>query len=181
MRVPALCAALLLLLGACDSAQEPAPDVAETEAAAIEANAIVLRGDGIVAGPESFYFNAGETEVTRALGAALGITGESQQLEECGAGPLTATRYGEGLTVNFQEGVLVGWTLSAGEAGVGEVSLEGPVQLGSPRGEAEAAPGFAMVEGSTLGEEFTLGETIGGFFDGTRIDMLYAGTQCFFR
>ena len=55
------------------------------------------------------------------------------------------------------------------------------MQIGSPRSAVLAAPGYAAVEGSTLGEEFALGDAIGGFIAGDAVEMLYAGTQCFFR
>ncbi len=55
------------------------------------------------------------------------------------------------------------------------------MQLASPRAIVEAAPGFAKVEASTLGEEFALGQNIGGFIAGDKVEMLYGGTQCFFR
>ena len=42
-------------------------------------------------------------------------------------------------------------------------------------------PGFAMIEGSTLGEEFMVGDELAGFFEDGAVVMLYAGTQCFFR
>ena len=61
------------------------------------------------------------------------------------------------------------------------MKLAGDVQVGSARNVAEAAPGYAAVEGSTLGEEFALGERIGGFITADKVEMLYAGTQCFFR
>jgi hypothetical protein len=32
-----------------------------------------------------------------------------------------------------------------------------------------------------LGEEFALGPKIGGFIKADKVEMLYAGTQCFFR
>ncbi|MDP4604594.1 MAG: aspartate-semialdehyde dehydrogenase, partial [Erythrobacter sp.] len=64
---------------------------------------------------------------------------------------------------------------------IATVKLAGDVQLGSSRTALEAAPGFTRVEGSTLGEEFALGDRIGGFVEGDAVSMLYAGTQCFFR
>jgi hypothetical protein len=89
------------------------------------------------------------------------------------------------LTLHFQEGRLVGWNWHLAQDGdapaTGTVKLAGDVQVGSARNAAEAAPGFAVVEGSTLGEEFALGPKIGGFIKADKVEMLYAGTQCFFR
>ncbi|MEE4318086.1 MAG: aspartate-semialdehyde dehydrogenase, partial [Erythrobacter sp.] len=105
--------------------------------------------------------------------------------KECGAGPITFTDFSGGLTAHFQEGRLVGWNWHLAQEGdapaSGVVKLAGEVQVGSPRSVAEAAPGYAPVEGSTLGEEFALGQRIGGFIAGDSVEMLYAGTQCFFR
>ena len=104
---------------------------------------------------------------------------------ECGAGPITFTDFADGLTAHFQQGRLVGWTWHAPQDGdgpaTGSVKLPGTVQVGSARAVIEAEPGFSKVEGSTLGEEFALGSNIGGFIKGDVVEMLYAGTQCFFR
>lgn len=87
--------------------------------------------------------------------------------------------------MHFQQGRLVGWNwhaLQDGDTpGPGTVRLKGGVEIGSPRAVVETAPGFSRVEGSTLGEEFALGGKIGGFIEGDSVEMLYAGTQCFFR
>jgi hypothetical protein len=61
------------------------------------------------------------------------------------------------------------------------VALAGDVQVGTARAIVAAASGFTLVEGSTLGEEFALGDKVGGFIAGDKVEMLYAGTQCFFR
>jgi hypothetical protein len=101
------------------------------------------------------------------------------------SGPVTFTDFAGGLTVHFQDGRMVGWNWHLAQDGdtppTGTVKVAGDVQVGSARELAEAAPGFAMVEGSTLGEEFALGEAVGGFIKTDKVEMLYAGTQCFFR
>ena len=53
--------------------------------------------------------------------------------------------------------------------------------VGTDRAQVEAMGGFSMIEGSTLGDEFVLGEELAGFFEDGKVSMLYAGTQCFFR
>lgn len=177
-----------LALAACDSGGVPSPaDQLEgrTEQAPIAANAVALRSDGLSAGAESFYFAAGQSEVEAALAKALGPALRSGENPECGAGPVTFTDFAGGLTVHFQEGRLVGWNWHEVQDGdtpaTGTVSLPGKVQLGSARSVLEAAPGFGRIEGSTLGEEFALGGKIGGFVEADKVEMLYAGTQCFFR
>ena len=185
--------ALLALAGAlalagCDSGTVPSPaqrQAGEAMPAPIAANAVELRSEGLAAGSEAFFFAAGQKEVETALAKVLGPVLRTGANNECGAGPFTFTDFAGGLTVHFQEGRMVGWKWYLAQDGdtppTGTVKLAGDVQLGSPRSVAEAAPGFAMVEGSTLGEEFALGEAVGGFIKADKVEMLYAGTQCFFR
>ncbi len=171
----------LLALASCDSGEVPTP----TEAAQlrpsspqIAANEVVLRGEGLTAGSEAFYFAAGEAEVRAALTSALGNPESEGPNEECGAGPMLFVNYPGELTVNFQEGRLIGWNLS--ESGE-QIRVEGDVQVGTSADEAETASGFATMTESTLGDEFSVGQHIGGFIEEGSVEMLYAGTQCFFR
>jgi hypothetical protein len=177
-----------LVLAGCDSGGVPSPAEkleGKAEQAPLAANVVELRSDGLSAGAESFYFAAGQTEVEAALTKALGPVLRSGDNPECGAGPITFTDFAGGLTAHFQEDRLVGWNWHLPQDGdakaSGTVSLPGKVQVGSARAVLETAPGFAKVEGSTLGEEFALGQAIGGFIAGDKVEMLYAGTQCFFR
>ena len=188
MRVPLLILVGALALAGCDSGEVPSPaerQQGEGAQAPVAADMVELRAEGLTAGTEAFYFAAGQQEVEAALVAALGPVLRTGENRECGAGPVTFTDFGGGLTAHFQEGRLVGWnwhTPQDGDAPTrGTIRLPGDVQLGAPRAALEAAPGFARVEGSTLGEEFALGERIGGFVTGDKVEMLYAGTQCFFR
>ena len=185
--------ALAVLAGAaalagCDSGDVPSPaerQQSEAAPAPVAANAVELRSDGLSAGAESFYFAAGQAEVEAALTKALGAKLRSGENPECGAGPITFTDFAGGLTAHFQEDRLVGWNWHLPQDGDakagGTVSLPGKVQVGTARAVLEAAPGFAPIQGSTLGEEFALGQKIGGFIAGDKVEMLYAGTQCFFR
>ena len=188
MRLALLTLAGALALAGCDSGEVPSPaerQQGDVAGQALAANTVELRGEGLAAGPEAFYFAAGQTEVETALAKALGAPLRSGSNNECGAGPITFTDFAGGLTAHFQEGRLVGWNWHLAQDGdrpaSGVVRLAGEVQVGSPREVAEAAPGFAPVAGSTLGEEFALGQRIGGFIGGDAVEMLYAGTQCFFR
>lgn len=184
----ALAAAFAIALGGCDSGEVPSPaerQQGEAPPQAVAPNIVELRGEGLSAGPEAFYFAAGQTEVEAALAKALGAPLRSGQNPECGAGPITFTDFAGGLTAHFQDGRLVGWNWHLAQDGdrpaSGVVKLAGAVQVGSARSILEAAPGFAPITGSTLGEEFALGSAIGGFVKGDAVEMLYAGTQCFFR
>jgi hypothetical protein len=177
-----------LVLAGCDSGAVPSPSEREAGLSGqqpVAADVVELRAQGLVAGPEAFYFAAGQKEVETALARVLGAPLRSGSNPECGAGPVHFTDFPGGLTAHFQQGRLVGWNWHLAQDGDtparGTVKLAGTVQLGMARSLVEAAPGFAPVAGSTLGEEFALGEAIGGFIAGDAVEMLYAGTQCFFR
>ena len=170
-------------LAGCGGSDVPAgDDAASGEAAAGQAmvseELVALRGDGLSVGGESFYFAAGQTEVEAALTKLLGEATQTGEMAECGAGPMVQTSFSGGLTVNFQDGGLVGW-FSDEEAA--NISATQNIAVGTPRATVENAPGFAAVEGSTLGEEFSYGKGLGGFFEAGAVSALYAGTQCFFR
>lgn len=188
MRLGLVALAGALALAACDSGEVPSPAERQQGEGAeqpLAADAVELRAEGLAAGSEAFYFAAGQQEVETALAKALGAPLRSGSNPECGAGPITFTDFAGGLTAHFQQGRLVGWNWHLAQDGdapaTGVVKLAGEVQVGSARSLAEAAPGYAPVEGSTLGEEFALGQRIGGFIAGDKVEMLYAGTQCFFR
>lgn len=179
MRATALAITALLLAG-CDSNDVPSPaERLEGEVVApVDEGKVSLRADGLSAGAESFFFAAGETEVQSALAASLGEDGEVIAIDECGAGPMTFANYSGNLSVNFQDGNLVGWSLSEAHE---SVAYDGGVAIGMARETVEAIPGFAVIEDSTLGDEFIVGGEIAGFFEEGKVSMLYAGTQCFFR
>jgi hypothetical protein len=188
MRPALLAIAAVLVLTGCDSGEVPSPaERLEGEAApaSVAQDAVELRGEGLAAGAEAFFFAAGQKEVEASIAKALGAPLRSGQNSECGAGPVTFTDFAGGLTVHFQKDRLVGWNWhlpqDGDRAATGTIKLAGNVQIGSARSVAEAAPGFAPIEDSTLGEEFALGARIGGFVEGDAVEMLYAGTQCFFR
>lgn len=176
----ALATFALLALAACGDSGVPPPGQEKLRASEpqVAANEVVLRAEGLVAGPEAFYFSAGKNEVEAALSKALGEPVERSENAECGSGPMQFTEYQGGLIVNFQSGNLSGWN-ARGEGGA--MRLAGDVQVGSTRAEAEQADGFTAIPSSTLGDEFALGNAMGGFFEGDRVVMMYAGSQCFFR
>ena len=188
MRLALVALAGALVLAGCDSGDVPSPaerQQGKGAQAQVAANVVELRGDGLTAGAEAFYFAAGQVEVEKALAKTLGAALRTGDNTECGAGPITFTDFAGGLTAHFQQGRLVGWNWHLAQDGdapaTGVVKLPGDVQVGSARSMVEGAPGFGPVNGSTLGEEFALGSTLGGFIKGDAVGMLYAGTQCFFR
>lgn len=175
-----------LALAACDSGNVPSPTdrmndpAAGAESVAIEG--VELRGDGLVAGAEAFYFSAGQNEVVGSLSALLGEPVDNAANEECGAGPMQFASFAGGLTVNFKDGLLVGWNLGrADDAEAQQIAVVGDVQIGSDRAAATSADGYKPFAESTLGDEFSLGPRLGGFIEEDAVSMMYAGTQCFFR
>lgn len=122
-------------------------------------------------------FGSGRRVVENAIGRAFGRGGTRSSSDECGAGPMEFSSI-DGLTLNFQADRFVGWSLDAPSP---LTTIDG-VGIGSTRAEIEQDRTVTLVEDSTLGAEFRAGG-IGGFFDGEggRANMLYAGTQCFFR
>lgn len=91
-------------------------------------------------------------------------------IEECGAGPVTAAYWRNGLTANFLDGDFVGWTVT--EPGL-------PVAGGLSVG---IVPPPVPMARTTLGREFEqngvwalIGE------DSTAITVLWSGISCFFR
>jgi len=178
-------AMLGLVLASCDSGEVPTPTEQQTlrpPSPEVTSEAVELHGDGLTAGPEAFYFAAGRTEVEAALAGSLGKASATGENEECG---LEFTDYSGGLTVNFQDGSLAGWNWRLPQDGdapaSGDLSITGDVQLDTAQAEAEAVEGFAIFADSTLGEEFMIGDKVGGFFEEGKVSMLYAGLQCFFR
>ncbi len=176
-----LIAAPLLVLTACDDGSVPSPEDRMNgagEVAAIDESLVSLRGDGMIVGAEAFYFAAGQTEVETALAEALGEARENIELDECGAGPMVATNYPGGLTVNFQNGNLAGWRV---DEATDNVVVSSDVAIGTPRADLEALSGYSVIPDSTLGEEFIISGEVAGFVEADTVSMIYAGVQCFFR
>ncbi|MCK0128137.1 aspartate-semialdehyde dehydrogenase [Erythrobacter sp. F6033] len=177
-----LALALILGVAACDSSNVPSPAERQSGAAApieaVDETLVSLRGDGLAAGAEAFYFAAGQNEVTAALTATLDERTGGGPMPECGAGPMENASFSGGLTVNFKDGIFVGWFHNNGSD---QIAVDGEFGIGASRADVEALPGFTLIEDSTLGEEFALGDRIGGFFENGKVSTIYAGTQCFFR
>ncbi len=188
-----------LALAACSqSAPEETGETAEValretpNLPADPAGVIRLRGDGLeVTGPLGTMLTFGslrtpvETEVAKVLGEARDAGTNS----ECGAGAMAFTEYPGGLTLNFQEGALVGWSLRDGTSGTGgksaDIATAEGIGLDSSQLELAAAYEVEMIADSTLGEEFTTPAGIFGFLTGegaaSEVESLHGGTNCFFR
>lgn len=163
--------ALFLAVTACDDGltpggKEPVPST------------VVLRGEGIEADGAVLPFSADRTQVEEAVNAVLGEPEARTSFDECGAGPMQFTRYANGFTVNFQKEALVGWFYDKANP---KVALANGITVGTPRERVGASPQFLPIEGSTLGEEFSLGEAVGGFLEAGKVASLYGGVNCFFR
>ena len=193
--------AILAVLAACS---QPVPE-AETERSTRSAPAkpaettepaiaiapaaaprLTLFADGfIVDGQRAAPLRFGNTraDVIAAVRAELGSAATSANAE-CGAGAMEFARFGD-LTLNFLDGVFVGW-LAGPEADA--VTVDG-VLLGSTLGAIKRERSAALVSESTLEGEFEYassdGGTIGGFLSGegdaAQVTQLYAGVNCFFR
>jgi len=92
---------------------------------------------------------------------------------ECGAGPVTAAAWPDGLTLNFQQDAFVGWVNSDPE-----LDVAGGFRAGQPRVEMPQV----SFQVTTLGSEFSRSDVSGILTeDDARVRLLWAGTTCFFR
>jgi hypothetical protein len=118
------------------------------------------------------------SDVTLFRGAAPTISENS----ECGAGPVTFASWGDGLSLLFQQGALVGWSADD-ETPRGFTTLTG-IGVGSTVGQLRAAhPGVELTTDS-LGPEFSA-DDVHGLASGTgpnaTVTHLWAGVSCHFR
>ena len=168
---------------------EPLP-AAEPETTEIARNGhILLDGNGFtviddVYG-EEHRLDFGDTiqHVAAFLTPVQVQNGDVTSMNECGAGPLELHSHGM-LQVNVQDGRFVGWYLD--DRGVERsvaATLENGSGLDSP---ISALPGTPEIyPDSTIGHEFGLASGVYGLLsdDGPegKVEVLWAGTNCFFR
>lgn len=176
--------AAMLALAACESDTSPAGE-AEVDVAADASGdpaTIDLQAGGLTLPPQDgeealevpFGSMRSATEIT--LATVLGEVSARESNGECPAGAMEMTRY-EGLVLNFQDDKFVGWSATE------------PYLPTETRAQLLANGGIELVDDSTLGEEFTIGDTavaaISGMFTGAQDDAqvssLWAGTNCIFR
>jgi len=198
MRWTMIGAAALALAGCSESAPEDAAEgseftMQETPNLPADPDGVVrLRGDGLeVTGPlgTMLTFGSLRAPVEAELAKVFGEARDAGTNTECGAGPIAFTEYPGGLTLNFQEGSLVGWSLRDGDSEIGgesaDVATAEGIALDSSEAELAAAYEVEMMTDSTLGEEFTTPAGIFGFLTGEgaerEVESLHAGTNCFFR
>jgi len=132
---------------------------------------------------DDLAFGAPRDRIETYLTSILGEPIARHSNNECGAGPMQMSDYAGLLTVNFQDDKLVGWLLQ-------DDGTSNPVRVTEALGVENTISdlrvgldGFSLVDDSTLGNEFTSAQGIGGFLDEKSIgvDAFYAGTNCFFR
>ena len=190
-----VCVLAVLLLAGCHPADKgparPAEAVAKPSPSARPkpVSKAVVDADGITfdsrAGKtREINFGATRAEVDAMAERFFGKPDELSENAECGAGPMQFSRYGP-LTMNFQNGKLVGWLAREGP----EVVTSDGIRPGAFMRDLRIARSARMIEDSTLEGEFDYlaadGHTIGGFATGegrdAKIASLYAGANCFFR
>ena len=189
-------AAMLLLMTGCKPAAEAptAPPMPEPAAAgpAAATTAVSLDGEGLrfvdrASGRTSLLaFGAPRVGAEEALARVAGAAADRNSSSECGAGPMDFTRF-DAMTLNFQDGRFVGWFLGD-EPGAASYGTMTGIGIGTTRAKAAASVTISPIEGSTLGEEFTIGEgdtVISGIFSAPGgqgvVEVLFAGTNCLFR
>jgi hypothetical protein len=203
----ALAAAVALGLAACSPPAEPpadAPAAAVVEPAAPVAPAAMpgeppgephASTEALLAGDSVTFPNPGgrgtgltlaigrpQSEVIATLTQFRGAAPTMGQNSECGAGPMTFADWGDGLSLHFQDGTLVGW--SAGEGTPrGFTTLTG-IGVGSPLIDLRTAHPGVEIETGSLGPEFAIDDVYGvasGLGPVDRVTNLWAGVSCNFR
>ncbi len=135
-----------------------------------------LDGSGIAPSVSGLRIDFGRAQVgvidtvTRLLDdAPVAVTTNA----ECGAGPVTAAVWEDGLTLNFMDGNFMGWTNS-------DPTL--PTTDGFVPGQSRLEMPPVSFQITSLGAEFNRGDIFGLLDESeTRIDLLWAGVTCFFR
>ena len=145
---------------------------ASTEARAPAAPGYILAGNGLA---PNLTFGTARAEAVDAARAAFGTPTGQEHNDECGEGPMDFVRFG-GLHLSFQEGRLVGWSLSGSQPALRTAA---GLAIGAPR---SVLGGAEIDTESTLGPEFSVND-VGGILDesGSRIEALWAGSVCQFR
>ncbi|WP_336986257.1 hypothetical protein [Altererythrobacter aquiaggeris] len=187
-----LCAGALFLLAACSAEPGTGPagqtgSPTQPDVSAEKPGFVRLSGESVrTTGADGFEIPFGTSRqlTETAIGLALGDPQSRNENLECGAGPMQFSDYKSGLTLNFQSGNLVGWTLRKNDDERLVTTAEN-VAPGTGLAGAMRVYKLDALEESTLGEEFATDEGIGLFVtdaeSGKEIESLYAGTNCFFR
>lgn len=189
----ALIGTVALALAACGDADRSAEPPTAEEIAAQTPNAprnrpIDLRADGLViAAPE-----AGGTATVLDFGDPQDAVVEELTMifggpqfgtnEECGAGPMEFATFDQ-FVANFQDERFVGWMVNGPSERAVFTGPDG-VKLGLPASELSELPTYDVLEDSTLGEEFMLGDSemlVSGLIEDGEVATLWGGANCNFR
>lgn len=159
--------AALVLLGACVASAEP-----PSEAISVRADGGGLQPIGT---PLRIDFGRAELGAVAAVSKLLMAQPVKRETTlECGAGPITAVSWSNGFTMNFQRDAFVGWTSTKARGN--------PVRTTSNiiPGQERALLGAITFQETSLGTEFQADDVFGLIKD-EEVELLWAGTTCFFR
>lgn len=138
----------------------------------------VVLSDGQIV--EFFIDETPQAEIEKTAIKLWGEPEESGRMEECGAGPIDYLRFDMGLSLHFQDGMLIGWFIGEDSA----ITTRDGLGAGSTVAEIEAIePDLELVE-TTLGMEFWTSNLFGVVTGNTSQDTvvaLWSGTACIFR
>jgi hypothetical protein len=105
---------------------------------------------------------------------------EQGRMEECGAGPIDFARFGNGVTLHFQNQTFVGWSTSSESS----ATFANGLAIGAPVVDIEPVAGPVETFESSLGYEFG-GDNLFGIANGpgtkAEIEVLWSGISCVFR
>ena len=152
------------------SANSAAP--AERPQLRLAANGLAVTG----AQPGRIDFGMARADAVARVRAVLGAPTGSEDNDECPAGPMQFTSFGD-LTLNFQDGRLAGWSYDA--PGNPPLRSDSGIGIGTARSGLRGAE-FGE---STLGMEFGIGEMGGLMSDDSpsaTVTNLWAGVVCQF-
>lgn len=165
-----LAAALALALGAC-AAPATGPEPAGP------APGLVLDAAGLRPADSALRVDFGRAEdgtvaaVSKLVGARPVETGVNA---DCGAGPVKAVRWANGLTLNFRRGTFLGWISQPGRGAAARTAS------GLGPGTPEAALSGARIRRTGLGTEFDA-DGVGGLIEAGTVRLTWAGVTCFRR
>jgi hypothetical protein len=160
--------------------------VSDAEAAEVD---LRLASGGLLATQTSstpgrtLAFGMPREEAVGAVASILGpATGEGSN-EECGAGPMQFTSFGT-LSLNFQQGAFVGWSLRGPPRTPALRSAAG-LGIGTPRDQIMGeGQGPLQVSETSLGTQFDAAGILGllsGPEPDATVTSIWAGTNCIFH
>lgn len=140
--------------------------------------AIELAADGLLVRGKLLPFGTPRPSAESAIGGIQGSEGTRDSSTECAAGLVDYTAYGDSLQLTFQEGKFVGWTINGSAS---PLRTAKGIGIGSPRQSLDAAYPDVIVDDSSLGLLFSVGDLV-GLLDQDGIEGIvtdiWAGTVC---